>query len=79
MKRFMIFLTGFISGYYLNRCFRNKPAAQKEAGQAVYVMKTGNKYHDAECRHLQKSKIPMSLKEAAGRYGPCSVCKPPAS
>jgi cbb3-type cytochrome oxidase cytochrome c subunit len=43
----------------------------------VYVTRTGTKYHRDGCRYLSKSKIPMSLKEAAERYGPCSVCKPP--
>jgi len=43
----------------------------------VYVTRTGTKYHRAGCRYLARSQIPMSLKEAAARYGPCSVCKPP--
>lgn len=44
----------------------------------VYITKTGAKYHRDSCRHLSRSKIPVSLKEAATNYGPCSVCKPPA-
>jgi hypothetical protein len=43
----------------------------------VYVTKTGSKYHRANCRYLGKSKIPITLKEAKKKYGPCSVCKPP--
>ncbi|HPO08470.1 MAG TPA: hypothetical protein PLZ55_07360, partial [bacterium] len=43
----------------------------------VYVTRTGSKYHRDGCRYLSKSKIPMPLKEAAARYGPCSVCDPP--
>ena len=43
----------------------------------VYVTRTGEKYHRDGCRYLSRSKIPMSLKEAAKRFGPCSVCKPP--
>jgi micrococcal nuclease len=43
----------------------------------VYVTRTGSKYHRAGCRYLAKSCIPMSLKEAKTRYGPCSVCNPP--
>ncbi len=43
----------------------------------VYVTKTGKKYHRDGCRYLSKSKIPMSLSEAARRYSPCSVCGPP--
>jgi hypothetical protein len=43
----------------------------------VYVTKTGQKYHRDGCRYLRQSRIPMSLKDAARRFGPCSVCKPP--
>jgi cbb3-type cytochrome oxidase cytochrome c subunit len=55
-------------------------AQQKKVDPAtitVYVTKTGEKYHRDGCRYLRQSRIPMSLKEAASRYGPCSVCKPP--
>jgi len=45
--------------------------------QIVYVTRTGSKYHKAGCRYLSKSAIPMKLKEAAARYGPCGVCNPP--
>lgn len=44
--------------------------------ETVYVTKTGSKYHRAGCHYL-KSCIPISLKEAAQRYSPCSVCNPP--
>jgi len=43
----------------------------------VYVTRTGAKYHRAGCRYLSKSMIPMKLKDAKQRYGPCSVCGPP--
>jgi endonuclease YncB( thermonuclease family) len=43
----------------------------------VYVTKSGTKYHNQDCRFLSKSSIPMKLKEAKGKYSPCSVCKPP--
>ena len=42
----------------------------------VYATRTGEKYHQETCRHLSKSKIRMELKDAAVRYGPCSVCRP---
>jgi hypothetical protein len=45
--------------------------------ETVYVTRTGEKYHRGSCRHLSKSKSPLPLKEAAARYSPCSVCKPP--
>ena len=43
----------------------------------VYVTATGQKYHRAGCRSLARSQIPMSLAEAAARYGACAICKPP--
>jgi len=51
------------------------PAA--DGAETVYVTRTGTKYHRAGCRFLAKSTIPIALKTAAGRYGPCSVCAPP--
>jgi len=44
---------------------------------AVYVTRTGKKYHRDGCRSLSRSRIPMKLSEAANRYGPCAVCRPP--
>lgn len=43
----------------------------------VYVTRTGEKYHRGSCRHLRRSKIPMSLYDAkrAG-YTACKVCRP---
>ncbi|HEY8535915.1 MAG TPA: hypothetical protein VIL25_05680, partial [Vicinamibacterales bacterium] len=43
----------------------------------VYVTRTGKKYHRDGCRSLARSRIPMKLSEAARRYGPCAVCRPP--
>jgi hypothetical protein len=43
----------------------------------VYVTRTGAKYHRDGCRYLSRSKIPMTLKEAAKRFEPCKVCRPP--
>lgn len=43
----------------------------------VYVTRTGTKYHRDGCRYLSRSKVPMSLKEAAKRFEPCKVCRPP--
>jgi hypothetical protein len=46
----------------------------------VYVTRTGIRYHLGDCRYLRKSKIPMTLKEAArSSYTPCKVCAPPAA
>lgn len=52
-------------------------AEQDPATIIVYVTHTGEKYHRDGCRYLSKSKIAISLKDAAARYAPCSVCKPP--
>lgn len=49
----------------------------EEKEETVYVTNTGEKYHRAGCHHL-KSSIPMTLSEAAKRYSPCSVCRPPS-
>jgi micrococcal nuclease len=59
-------------------------AAPKEPTAApkavtVYVTRTGEKYHRAGCRSLARSQIPMALAEAAQRYGPCSICRPPVA
>ncbi|MFA6111975.1 MAG: thermonuclease family protein [Candidatus Latescibacterota bacterium] len=48
------------------------------ATTAVYVTKTGKRYHLDGCRFLARSKIPMALAQAVARYTPCSVCKPPS-
>ncbi len=51
--------------------------APADAATTVFVTQTGAKYHRAGCRSLAKSSIPIALKDAASRYGPCSICKPP--
>ena len=62
------------------------PAQSAASGQpqrkteevTVYVTKTGTKYHRESCRHLSKSKIQISLKDAKAKgYTACKVCKPP--
>ena len=45
-------------------------------GETVYITRTGTKYHNADCRYLKSSCIPISKKDAAENYSPCSVCKP---
>jgi hypothetical protein len=53
-------------------------AQPKTSGdRTVYVTRTGTKYHRGTCRHLARSKIAMSLQEAAKRYGACGTCRPP--
>lgn len=48
------------------------------ADVAVYITKTGQKYHLGTCGYLKKSKIPISLSDAKAQgYDACSVCNPP--
>jgi hypothetical protein len=60
-------------------CFA--PAAPFSLAQrpddTVYVTKSGQCYHRDGCRSLRSSRIPMRLEDAAARYRPCSICKPP--
>lgn len=45
----------------------------------VYITNSGSKYHTSGCRHLSKSKIPISLSDAKARgYSPCGTCRPPS-
>jgi len=54
------------------------PVATSSADdEIVYVTKTGKCYHRENCSSLRSSKIPMKLSEAAARYQPCKICKPP--
>jgi len=62
----------------------NKPIVKKVvpktvvATKAIWVTKTGKKYHVGTCSSLSKSKISITLKNAKSHgYKPCSVCKPP--
>jgi len=43
----------------------------------VYITESGSKYHRDGCTYLSKSKIKISLKDAKGKYQPCSKCNPP--
>jgi competence protein ComEC len=44
----------------------------------VYITRTGECYHAGGCRYLSSSRIPIALKDARGKYRPCSVCDPPS-
>ena len=55
-----------------------KPQKPEEEQVTVYVTKSGSKYHKGHCSYLRKSKIAMSLKDAARSYAPCSRCRPPS-
>lgn len=50
----------------------------KDSDVIVYITELGKKYHRDGCRHLSKSKIPISLSDAkSSGYTPCNVCDPP--
>jgi len=41
----------------------------------VYITDTGDKYHQASCQYLSKSRNPISQEQAIAQgYSPCSVC-----
>ena len=41
--------------------------------QKVYITKSGTKYHNADCKHLSKSKIEIDLQKAIDKgYTACS-------
>lgn len=45
----------------------------------VYVTKSGEKYHTADCTYLTNTSMPVSLDQAlAEGKKPCSRCHPPA-
>jgi competence protein ComEC len=55
-----------------------KKVASANESVAIYITKSGKKYHLEGCSGLKKSKILITLKEAKERgYGPCGLCHPP--
>jgi hypothetical protein len=89
MKRLLVVVAAFVSLAALTR----EPTVTNPSGSdfplsvaaaqadpatiTVYITKTGEKYHRDGCRFLSRSRIPMPLKEAAKRFEPCKVCRPP--
>ena len=53
------------------------PESQPSEDVAVYVTRTGKKYHLNGCSSLRRSKIPIPLTEAKQKYDPCGRCSPP--
>ena len=48
-----------------------------KSSTSVYITNTGTKYHMADCPHLKKSKIEISIEDAkAKKLEPCSTCNP---
>jgi micrococcal nuclease len=59
---------------------RGKGVAKLEIGQpntAVFVTRSGAKYHRGDWQFVARSKLPTTLALARGRYTPCSACAPP--
>ena len=50
---------------------------EQPQAEAVYITRTGKKYHRGSCSALRRSKIPISLAEAKQQYTPCRRCNPP--
>lgn len=56
----------------------SSPASADNGDTAVYVTRTGSKYHTYSCRYLSESCIEVTLSAAVnGGYTPCKVCHPP--
>lgn len=53
--------------------------APSTSGTIVFITGNGTKYHAANCRFLAKSSTPLPLADAAAKYQPCSVCRPPVA
>ena len=55
------------------------PAPAEPAPEGlVCITRTGAKYHRTGCRYLTEDASRIPLNEVSARYGPCSVCDPPA-
>ena len=53
-------------------------AQQQQQSRAVYITRTGKKYHRDGCRSLAQSRIEITLKDAKARvFTACKVCHPP--
>jgi micrococcal nuclease len=57
--------------------FASPPAAAENP--AVYITRSGAKYHTEDCPRLKRSKIEIPLNKAALTHEPCSQCKPPTA
>lgn len=52
-----------------------KRAPSTSIGRTIYITNTGTKYHETGCRHLRRSQIAISLKDAEAQgYAPCKHC-----
>lgn len=56
---------------------RARSAVESPDRESVYVNEVDKKYHAFGCRHLRRKRVPIDLADAAARYSPCRVCRPP--
>lgn len=64
---------------FQTKIFRDSTAgtAIGTTDEVVYITDTGTKYHAGDCKHLEKSKIEISLPDAKEQgYEPCKICNP---
>lgn len=55
-----------------------RPQAPSASGPiTVRITRAGTKYHRAKCRLVARGSIAIPLNEAAKKYEPCEICKPP--
>ena len=75
---FVALVFGVVVGCVANSGCREKDSAHA-ASTIVYITRTGECYHLADCIHLRKSKTPETLEWVIdeSEYRPCSRCKPP--
>jgi micrococcal nuclease len=53
----------------------HKPVSAIPVSRTVYITRTGARYHEDGCRHLRRSQIAISLKDAEAQgFGPCLHC-----
>ena len=69
MKRQIAFLSVFIMYIMIGNAF----------AQTVYATKSGEKYHNENCRYVNKGSYSIELSEAIEKgLSACSVCNPPS-
>jgi len=61
----------------IKKADRATDKAAKKDNTQVYVTPFGKKYHRENCRFLSKNANAMPLQDAAKKYEPCNVCRPP--
>lgn len=86
MRKYFKLVTQILVGFFIilmvtafTGCGQSKAASNNDSrdNTIVYITKSGQKYHRANCTYLRKSKISITLGEAKKEgYTPCSKCNP---